>query len=270
VSDNIHASQASADQPPLLSEWVGDHIVVLTLNRPNALNSVNAELARALEEMVARVEEDSRARVAIITGAGDRAFCAGADLKQVALGRLAESFTETGGFAGFVNARRNKPWIAAVNGFALAGGLEIALACDMVVASQTARLGLPEVKRGLIASAGGLYRLPRALPKAVALEMIATGEAIDAQRAYQLGLVNILAEQGDVLAAAIALAHRICANAPLAVKESLAIARAAVQFDDPVLRQLGDEVQERLGETEDYVEGATAFVEKRPPLWKGR
>lgn len=251
-------------------EVLGKHLAIVTLNRPAARNAISAALTSELEKIVARVESDEDIRAAIITGAGDRAFCAGADLREVAEGGLPATFTAIGGFAAFVNARREKPWIAAVNGVALAGGFEIVLACDLVIASEDARFGLPEVKRGLIASAGGLYRLPRALPKAVAIELITTGGTIDAERAYGLGLVNRVVEKDRVLEAAMQIAHEICANAPLAVRQSLALARLASRFEDAALRAKGDEAQDRLSRTADFSEGARAFIEKRQPRWLGR
>lgn len=264
------AEERSASDALATLQILDKHLAIVTLNRPAARNAINAELTRQLETIVARVEADDEVRAAIITGEGERAFCAGADLREVAAGGLGATFTEGGGFAAFVNAPRAKPWIAAVNGVALAGGFEIVLACDLVVASDDARFGLPEVKRGLIASAGGLYRLPRALPKALAMELITTGGTIDAGRAYSLGLVNRVVEKEKVLAAAVSLAGEICANAPLAVRQSLTLARRAARFEDASLREAGDEAQLRLSGTADYVEGSRAFIEKRAPKWLGR
>lgn len=244
-------------------------LAIITLNRPEVRNAVNADLARRLEKIVADIEAEDGIRAAIITGAGDAAFCAGADLREVAEGRLDDIFTSAGGFAGFVDAVRTKPWIAAVNGIALAGGFEIVLACDFVVAASTARFGLPEVKRGLIASAGGLYRLPRSLPRAMALELILTGHPIDAERAHELGLINRVTSSDQVLAVAVGLGSEICANAPLAVRASLKIARAAAFFDDEDLRRAGDEAQKKLQQTSDYQEGSLAFLQKRRPRWTG-
>lgn len=248
----------------------GEHVAVVTITRPEARNAINAQVAKAMEEAVTAIEADEAIRAVVLTGSGERAFCSGADLRAVAAGQLDDLFTASGGFAGFVNARRRKPWIAAVNGFALAGGCEIALACDMVLAVPDARFGLPEVTRGLIASAGGLYRLPRALPRAVAFELIATGQPIDAARAYALGLVNRICEPDALLDDAVTLANQIASNAPLAVTESLRLARLAAMTDDDTLRQAGDEAQARLATTADFTEGALAFVEKRVPRWQGR
>lgn len=246
------------------------NIALVTLNRPEARNAITAETAAALEAVVDRIEADPDIRVAIITGAGGKAFCSGADLRQVARGGLGAMFTARGGFAGFVHANRTKPWIAAVEGFALAGGCEIALACDLLVATSGSSFGLPEVTRGLIASAGGLYRLPRSLPRSIALELILTGEAIGAPRAFDLGVINRLAPDGQVVEVALELARRIAACAPLAVRESLAVARASYDEEEVELRRRGDEAQLRLEKTADFAEGSLAFTQKRAPHWLGR
>jgi enoyl-CoA hydratase/carnithine racemase len=249
---------------------VGAHIAVLTLNRPQARNAVNAALAQALERHVKAVEADAQIRVAILTGAGNQAFCAGADLKELAGGSAPGArSTPDGGFAGFVHAPKRKLWIAAVNGAAVAGGFELMLACDLAVASQHAVFGLPEVQRGLIAAAGGIYRLPRSLPRAIALEMIATGDPIDAQRALAWGLVNRVVAPEEVLDSALQLAGRVCANAPFAVAESLAVARRVPDLDEAALRALARAGIDRLVQTDDYLEGPRAFAEHRPPVWTG-
>jgi enoyl-CoA hydratase/carnithine racemase len=244
------------------------NIAIVTLNRPSVRNAIDEQMALLLEAVVESVENTPQVRVAVIVGS-DTAFCAGADLREVANGRLAATFTPRGGFGGFVDAQRKKPWIAAVNGAALAGGFEIVLACDLVVASVDARFGLPEVRRGLIASAGGLYRLPRSVPKAIALEIILTGQMITAHRAFELGMINRLTAPRDVLGEAMKLALAIGANAPLAVKMSLEIARKAAFFEDTDLRKMGDQGQDRLATTKDYKEGAEAFLQKRLPDWTG-
>lgn len=247
-----------------------DHIAIVTLNRPDARNAVNAEVTQALEAAVDKLEKDPDVWVVIMTGAGGIVFTAGADLKDVARGNLPSLISERYGFAGFVHAARTKPWIAAVEGLALAGGCEIALACDMIVATSGGAFGLPEVTRGLVASGGGVYRLPRAIPRAIAIECILTANRLPTERAAELGMVNRLVPPGEALAGAIALAREVIANAPLAVRESLAIARKAADLDDSALRRLSDRAQERMMRTEDFCEGPLAFVEKRPPLWKGR
>jgi len=258
--------------PPrcVLMESPCEHVALVTLSRPDVMNAVNAQMARELEDIVASTEADPEVWAVVLTGAGNRAFCSGADLKEVAAGRLGTLWTDAGGFAGFVNARRTKVWIAAVQGLALAGGFELALACDLIVASEEAAFGLPEVTRGMLAAAGGAYRLMRALPRATAIELLATGERLSAQQAHSLHLVSYLVPRNEVVAAAVALARRICRNAPIAVRESLAIARQAYDLDDATLSRHSSEAQARLMQTEDFAEGPQAFVEKRPPRWRGK
>jgi enoyl-CoA hydratase/carnithine racemase len=258
----------SVDGEPVSLSYAGDGVALVTIRRDQARNAIDPPTAALLESIVEKVEADPTIMVAVITGEGST-FCAGADLRQVAQGRLDDCFTRRGGFAGFVNAERAKPWIAAVNGPALAGGFEIVLACDLVIAAETSRFGLPEVKRGLIASAGGLYRLPRILPRAVAMELIATGKTMTAARAFEMGLVNKLSAVEDVVSEALALAAQICANSPLAVRESVRITRMASGFDDLVLRREAEVSQAILQKSDDYFEGARAFIEKREPIWRG-
>jgi enoyl-CoA hydratase/carnithine racemase len=250
---------------------VGPHVAVVTLNRAEARNAINRAVALALEKHVKAIEADPDIRVAILTGSGSRAFCAGADLKEVAsgsepLGRT----TADGGFAGFVFAKRSKLWIAAVNGAAVAGGLELVLACDFAIASSDAVFALPEVKRGLVATAGGVYRLPRAVPRGIALEMIATGDSIDAKRACSLGLVNRVVPADAVLGEALRVAEAVSANAPLAVAGALQIARRAHDLDEEQLQCEGQAVMERVMRSEDAREGPRAFSEGRAPRWTGR
>jgi enoyl-CoA hydratase/carnithine racemase len=247
-----------------------DHIAIVTLNRPTVRNSVNGLMARALEAAVMTTEADESVRAVIVTGAGGQVFCAGADLKEIARGNVSSLWTDAGGFAGFVDAKRSKPWIAAVEGLALAGGCEIALACELIVAAEGGAFGLPEVSRGLIAAAGGLYRLPRSLPRCIAMNLILSGERISVERAADFGLVTLLVPPGRALAVAIERAAVIVRNAPLAVYESLAIARSAVDLNETELRSASVEAQRRLEATADFHEGALAFVEKRAPRWLGR
>ncbi|KMO12970.1 enoyl-CoA hydratase-related protein [Methylobacterium platani] len=254
---------------PVLTRRIGDHVALVTLNRPRARNAVDPDLARALAAAVAATEADDAVRAVVLAGEGP-VFCAGADLKVVADGGADGLWIGEGGFAGFVHARRAKPWIAAIEGPALAGGCEIALACELIVAGEGASFGLPEVTRGLVAAAGGLYRLPRALPRAVALELILTGARLEAARAHALGLVNRLAAIGAARDEAVALATAIAANAPLAVRESLAVARLAPDADEAGLREASAAARARVQASEDYREGPRAFVEKRPPRWTGR
>jgi len=270
MSDTVSGTVSQAASPAVLVERLPGHVMLVTINRPQARNAVNGEVAAGLQSAIDQSEADADIWAVILTGTGSEAFCAGADLKAVSAGQGAALATARGGFAGFVHAPRSKPWIAAINGPALAGGCELALACELRVAVPAARFGLPEVKRGLVASAGGLYRLPRALPQAVALEMILTGEPISAERALALGLVNALAEPGALLAAATALAARITVNAPVAVRESLRVARSALDLSDAELQVMSARAQATVMASEDFKEGPRAFIEKRAPRWTGR
>ena len=254
----------------VLFEVIEPHIALVTINRPEARNAVNGAVAQGLEAAVERVEQDPDLWAAILTGAGPHAFCAGADLKEVSTGRGAALATPKGGFGGFVRAARTKLWIAAAQGHALAGGLELLLSCDLAVVAETATFGLPEVKRSLVAGAGGVFRLPRALPKAIALEMIATGDPISAARAAQFGLVNVVVPASEVIAAALTLARRVTVNAPTAVRESLGVARQAYDLPEAALWEVCAAASQRVRQTEDFQEGPRAFVEKRPPRWVGR
>lgn len=253
-------------------ERLPGHVALVTIDRPEARNAVNGAVAAGLEAAVDATEADDDIRAVVLTGAGREAFCAGADLKEVSAGRGSALRTERGGFAGFVFRERSKPWIAAVNGKALAGGTELVLACDLVVAVEQAAFGLPEVLRGLIAAAGGLYRLPRAIPPNVALELILTAGQLDAERAHRFGWVNRLVPDVDALhEAALALATEIACNAPVAVRQSLRVAREANSgLDEPALRALTRDAFERVAASEDFKEGPRAFIEKRAPRWSGR
>jgi acetyl-CoA C-acetyltransferase len=261
---------ASADLPDPVTFVVDGEVAIVTINRPEARNAINAAVAAGLEAAVRRVEDDSAIRVAILAAAGDRAFSAGVDLGEVSAGRGAEISRPGSGFAGFVQARRTKPWIAAVRGSALGGGLELCLACDLVVAAHDSQLGLPEVQRGLIAGAGGVIRLPRVVPQAVAYEMIATGIPVDGDRALQLGLVNRAVAADAVLDEALALARVIAANAPLSVTGSLTMARQANDLPEDELWRLNARIAKGVVSSEDAAEGPRAFLEKRKPVWKGR
>lgn len=246
------------------------HVAWVCIDRPDARNAVNAAVAQGIEAAIDRCESDPQIWVTVLTGAGPDAFCAGADLKEVAAGRSAGLWTERGGFGGITSRERTKPWIAAVQGKALAGGTEIALACDLIVASDNAGFGLPEVLRGLIAAAGGLARLPRTIPPRVAMEHILTGRPITVQQAYQWGMVSRVVPREDLADAALALANEIAANAPIAVRESLRLARVALDHDEAVLRVMSREAIERVKASEDFQEGPRAFIEKRAPRWTGR
>jgi enoyl-CoA hydratase len=245
------------------------HIAILTINRPEARNAVNGAVASGMEAAIDRLEDDPEVWIGIVTGNGP-VFSAGADLKAVASGDAAGLATERGGFAGIVARQRTKPLIAACDGPALAGGTEIVLACDLVVASTAARFGVPEVKRSLVAAAGGLFRLQKVLPRNIATELVLTGDPISAERAYHLGMVNELCEPGEAVATALRLAERIAVNAPLAVRESLGVMRNSEGLDDDEALRLSGQAMGRLARTEDFAEGPRAFIEKRDPQWKGR
>lgn len=244
-------------------------LAVITLNRPEARNAVNGAVASRMEEILDDYESDQSLWVAILTANGP-AFCAGADLKEIAAGRGNQLSTEKGGFAGLVKRQRKKPLIAAINGSALAGGTEIALSCDMIVCSDETEFGLPEVKRSLVAAAGGLFRLPRVIGMAPALEAIMTGDPIPAERAYQLGMVNKMVSADDVMEAAESLAERVIAAAPIAVQQSRSVAIRAFNDEDESLWQAGFKAFGEVAKTEDYKEGPEAFIEKRSPEWKAR
>ena len=247
---------------------VRDRIAIITLNRPEARNAVSQQLAEDLEAAIDRLEADDALWIGILCGNGP-AFCAGADLKAIASGE-ARLTTERGGFAGLVRRVRTKPLIAAVEGPAVAGGTEIVLSCDLVVASTTARFGLPEVKRSLVANAGGLFRLPRALPTNVAMEMALTGDDLDAEAAHRHGLVNRLVQPGHALATAVELAEAVNANAPLAVRASRRVVLAARLLEDDEAFEVAANATREVFRTEDFREGPRAFVEKRSPIWTGR
>ena len=244
-------------------------VAVLTINRPEARNAVNGDVARGMEEAIDRLEGDDDTWIGVVAGEGP-VFSAGADLKAIASGQAADLQTKRGGFGGITARERTKPLIAAVDGPALAGGCEIVLSCDLVVASTNARFGIPEVKRSLVAAAGGLFRLPRALPRNVAMELALTGDPIDAERAHAFGLVNELVEPGTALAAALALAERINANAPVAVRQSRRVVLEGMLADDDTAWKITADAMGTAMATEDFAEGPRAFIEKRAPQWKGR
>jgi len=260
--------------PPVLYSSA-DRVGVITLNRPEARNAVDREMALGLEAAVDRLEDDPEVWVGVLcadtTGHANPVFCAGADLKTIReTGSAAALDTERGGFGGFVYRERVKPIVVAVDGLATAAGLEIVLAADVVVATTRSSFGLAEVRHNLIAAAGGLFRLPRAIGRAVAMDAILTGEPIDARRAYDLGLVSRLVEPGAALDEAVHVARQIVAAAPLAVRASRRVVRAAAHDDDDTLRHVSRQLLDQLVESEDASEGLRAFAEKRAPRWEGR
>lgn len=251
------------------------HILIVTLNRPEARNAINLDVTEGVGEALELAETDKGIWVVIITGEGEKSFCAGADLKAAASGQLAsaDERVRSWGFAGYVHHHISKPTIAAVNGFALGGGTEIVLASDLAVAADHATFGLPEVKRGIYAGAGGTFRLGQQIPKKVAMEVILTGQPISATRALELGLVNRVVPAESLLDSALDLAEVICANAPLAVQASKRIANGitdgGVAADDENWERTNTEGV-TLMRSADSMEGMRAFAEKRQPIWQGK
>jgi enoyl-CoA hydratase len=242
-------------------------VEVLRLNRPEARNAINPELSLAVEEILDEIEHDPDVTAVVITGTGP-VFCAGADLKVIASGGGAGIEAPKGGFAGIVRRDFPKPIIAAVNGTAVAGGFELVLACDLVVASEDATFGLPEVKRGLLAAGGGPIRLAKRVPLATAFEIVMTGDSLSAARAYDLGLVNRVVPTAAVVDEAVALADRIAENSPAAVRIGRQLVKDAVEMTEAQAWERNHELAVELGRTGDGIEGATAFAEKRKPVWK--
>ena len=254
------------EQPAVLTER-RERVLLITINRPDQRNAVNAAVARGIADAMDELDGDDELTLGILTGAG-KGFCAGMDLKAFVTGE--RPYADDRGFAGITQRAAAKPLIAAVEGFAVAGGLEVALSCDLIVAAKGAKLGVPEVKRSLVAAGGALLRLPRVLPRNVAMELVLTGDPITAERGYELGLVNRLAEPGEAVQTAIELADQIAPNAPLALAASKRILTEAVDWPDSEFWQRqGDIVGPVMG-SEDAREGATAFAEKRAPVWRGR
>ena len=243
-------------------------VAIVTLDRPDKLNAIDEAMTTAMVEAVEWIERDDEVRAAVLTGAGARAFSAGADLKAAREG--AALIHPDHGFGGFVAHRRTKPWIAAVNGLAVGAGLEFALACDLMIAADDARFGFPEVNIGAIAGAGGLFRLPRTVGYHHAMELLLVGELIDAKRAAQIGLLNRVVPAGELLPTALGLARKIAQNAPV----SVALTRKAVletwgASDDDAWK-LSQDASDVVLASEDLEEGARAFVERRQPRWVGR
>ncbi|KWX69283.1 enoyl-CoA hydratase [Mycobacterium sp. NAZ190054] len=251
-------------EPPVVVEQ-RDRILLITINRPQAKNAINAEVSRGLADAMDRLDGDSGLSVGVLTGAGG-SFCAGMDLKAFARG---ESIVVKGRGMGFTKRPPIKPLIAAVEGYCLAGGCELALATDLIIASKESAFGIPEVKRGLVAGAGGLLRLPQRIPPAVAMELALTGENLPAVRAHELGLVNALAEPGQALGAAIELAEKITANGPLAVAATKRIIVESRGWSSEDMWRKQNSILAPVFASNDAKEGAIAFAEKRPPKWTG-
>jgi crotonobetainyl-CoA hydratase len=268
----VTVNNGTTGQAAVLVESRGP-VMLITINRPEARNAVNADVATAVGMAVDAASSDPEVRAVVLTGAGDRAFSAGADLVAVSRGEdIGARGHPEWGFAGFVRQVCGKPTIAAVNGVALGGGTEICLACDLVVAAPTAAFGLPEVKRGIMAGAGGAFRLPRTLPQKIAMEILLTGEPIDAEAARRWGMVNRLVPLAEVVEAALDLATGIAANAPLSVQASKRVALGIHDRRRPredALWALTATEARRLMTSSDAAEGPRAFAEKRAPVWRG-
>jgi enoyl-CoA hydratase len=245
---------------------VADGIAVITINRPEARNAVNGEVARGIAAALDEFDEDKAVRVLVLTGAGGT-FCAGMDLKGFLAGDA--PIAADRGFGGMTQRPPVKPVVAAVEGYALAGGFELALACDLVVASEQAKFGLPEVRRGLVAGAGGLLRLPRRIPYHIAMEIALTGEHYPAARLHQAGLVNEIVSAGEALAAARDLAGRIAQGGPLALAATKKIVVESADWDSASAFARQGEIIGPVFASADAREGAMAFAEKRPPNWRG-
>lgn len=245
---------------------VEDGIMVVTINRPEAKNSVNKAVAEGIADAMALLDGDPAIRAAILTGA-DNTFCAGMDLKAFVSGEL--PMVAGRGFAGLCERPPRKPLIAAVEGYALAGGCELALSCDLIVAAENARFGIPETKRGLAAAAGGLMRLPRQIPPRIAKELALIGDFIDARRAYELGLINRIASPGEAMAGALVMARAIAANGPLAVMASKQVIDQSQDWATEEMFNRQADIIDPVFASKDAIEGATAFAEKRAPNWTG-
>jgi enoyl-CoA hydratase len=243
-----------------------NHLALITIDRPQARNAVNGEVATGIEAALDQFEADPGLWIAILTGTPP-VFCSGADLKEVAAGNARAMRTKRGGFAGLVRRERTKPLIAAVEGPCLAGGTEIILSCDIVVAASDSTFGIPEVRRSIIAGGGALFRLGRRIPHAIAMEWALTGDAYSAQRAADLGLINAVCEPGQALTAAREFAGRIALGAPLAVRLSRQLIMETTYLDEKEAWRRSTEAVNAVATSNDFREGLQAFAEKRPPVW---
>jgi enoyl-CoA hydratase/carnithine racemase len=255
-----------SEDPAVLTER-RERVLIITINRPDQRNAVNAAVAHGIAAALDELDAEPSLSLGVLTGAG-KGFSAGMDLKAFIAGE--SPYAGDRGFAGITQRSSSKPLIAAIEGFAVAGGLEVALSCDLIVAARGARLGIPEVKRSLVAAGGGLLRLPRVLPRNVAMELALTGDPIDAERAHALGLVNRLTEPGKALNKALELAEAIAVNGPLALAATKRILTESVDWPDSEFFARQGEIAGPVMASEDAREGSRAFAEKRAPVWQGR
>jgi enoyl-CoA hydratase len=253
------------DQPVLTERR--DGVLIVTLNRPDARNAVNSAVAQGIADALDTLDGDDELQVGVLTGAG-KGFCSGMDLRAFVQGE--RPYVDDRGFAGITERAASKPLIAAVEGFAVAGGFEIALSCDLIVASKGARFGIPEVKRGLIAGAGGLLRIPQRVPYGIAMEMALTGDLVLAERGHELGFVNRLTEPGGAVDGALELAAAVKVNGPLALRITKEILQAVPDWTQEEFWERQKPYVDEIFASEDAREGATAFAEKRELNWKGR
>jgi enoyl-CoA hydratase/carnithine racemase len=260
--------QAAPEESPVVRERHG-RVELIRLNRERARNAIDGPTSIALGEAFTELADDPGCWAVVLTGTGDRAFSAGMDLKAFVTGQAGDIMSAEHGFANIARRQFQKPLIAAVNGVALAGGLEIVLSCDLVVAAEHAAFGIPEVKRGLVAAGGGLLRLQHRIPYSIALELALTGETIDAHRALELGFVNRVVPADQVVPTALALAEKICENAPLAVRTSKRIMKESVGLTEDEGWDLNSRLIVPIFTSADAMEGASAFAEKRAPNWTG-
>ncbi len=258
-------SEAATEAPAVLTE-VRDGVLIVTMNRPDAKNAMNQAQAQGIAAAMDQLEADNDLRCAILTGAGGT-FCSGMDLKGFLRGERPS--VEGRGFGGLTEWTPKKPIIAAVDGYALAGGMELALSCDLIVANSASKFGIPEAKRGLAAAAGGLIKLPRQIPPRIAMELALTGDFITAQRAYELGFINRIVD-GPAIEGALALAEAVAANGPLALIASKAIIRDSHSWSDEEMWQKQGAYIAPVFTSQDAREGAAAFAEKRKPNWQGK
>ncbi|MAA75983.1 MAG: enoyl-CoA hydratase [Salinisphaeraceae bacterium] len=255
-----------SDEQAVLTD-ISDGVMTITINRAQAKNAVNLAVAKGIAAAIDELDANDDIRVGILTGAGGT-FCAGMDLKAFVTGEL--PVVEGKGFGGITEAPPTKPLIGAVEGFALAGGFELALVCDLLVVASDASFGIPEAKRGLVAAAGGLVRLPRQIPPRLAMELALTGDFITAQRAYEMGLINRIVDKGEALDGAMALARRVVANGPLAIAASKRVIVEQAGWPDSEIFERQRAITDPIFSSEDAVEGSRAFAEKREPNWQGR